>query len=93
MLVVFDLALFLFLVEVLHALLVLFLERVHALEHGQDAVTALSAVKKRLEPGLGFAAVADQQIAALDAQEILRRRLVAVRLRAGRDEQHELAAL
>ena len=91
--VVFDLVLpAFFLMDALHALLVLFLQRVDAIEHRKHGESSVRSVEQRVEPGLGFAAVADQQIAALDAQEVLRRGLIAVRFRAGRNEQHDLAA-
>ena len=93
MLVVFDPAFVVFLVQVLHALFFLFFKRVDAIEHIQGGKAARGTVQKGFEPFLRFAAVGDQQIAVFDAQQIPGRGFVAVRLGPRRDQQRDRAAV
>lgn len=78
---------------VLHAVLYLLLESVHAPEHGEYAHVGVKPVGDFLQPCLGLSAVADEQVAGIYAEDILRTRLKAVRLRPGRDEQRNVRPL
>ena len=71
----------------LHPVLVLLGQRVHAVEHHNGGYLLAHAAQDLVQPRFGFAAIADEQIAVLYADDVLRRRLIAVRLGAGRDEQ------
>lgn len=71
----------------LHPFLDLLGQRVYTVEHYDRRYLPVHAAENLVEPRLGFAAVADKQVAALYADDVLRRRLITVRLGAGRDEQ------
>ena len=71
----------------LHPVLDLLGQRVHAVEHHNGGYLLAHVAQNLVKPRFGFAAVADEQIAVLDADDVLRRRLIAVRFGAGRDEQ------
>ena len=77
----------------LHALLHFFLQSLDAVHHHKYGDIPLHALQHVLQPDLRLAAVADEQVAVLDAQYILGRGLEAVGLGAGGDQQADRSLL